>query len=249
MGNNSCTSLDEEDQNPEPMKIAGAHYILKNPMKPPFPDHIRTAAFATGCFWGAEKGFWRLPGVYSTAVGYTAGHTVDPTYEQVCSGKSGHSEAVFVAYDPSKVSYADLLKEYWECHDPTQGNRQGGDRGTQYRSGVYCYDDEQKTLAEKSKQAYEKILVENGFKAITAEIVSEFIFYYAEDYHQQYLAKPGNRQYCSAEPTGHSVPAFETWAPPELQKHKPFLPDSFWKEFGPKPGCTIHCPNEQIVLN
>jgi peptide-methionine (S)-S-oxide reductase len=161
--------------------------------------------FGMGCFWGAEKMFWQLPGVYTTAVGYTAGHTPNPTYREVCSGMTGHTEAVLVVFDPKTIRYDDLLKVFWESHDPTQGMRQGNDVGTQYRSGVYVYDDEQRHAAEASRDAFEKELSRSGFGAITTEILPAPEFYYAEDYHQQYLAKnPGGS--CGLGGTGVSCP-------------------------------------------
>jgi len=192
-----------------------------------------------------------VPNAASCTFSGNGGHTVDPTYDECCSGRTGHNESVLVAYDTSKVSYIDILKQFWECHDPTQGDGQGGDRGTQYRSGIYCYNQEQQRLAEASKEAYQKALVASGYSPITTEIVYDpkFVFYYAEDYHQQYLAKPGGRQYCSAQPSGIPLPEYSTWAPQDLkEKHTPLLNDQYWTKYGPKPGCTIKCPNEQIVL-
>eukprot|EP00241_Pyramimonas_parkeae_P010678 CAMPEP_0114252226 /NCGR_PEP_ID=MMETSP0058-20121206/15720_1 /TAXON_ID=36894 /ORGANISM="Pyramimonas parkeae, CCMP726" /LENGTH=230 /DNA_ID=CAMNT_0001366139 /DNA_START=267 /DNA_END=959 /DNA_ORIENTATION=- len=228
------------------MQVTNQHFITKNPIQPPFPENMKVAVFGTGCFWGTEKGFWRLPGVFSTAVGYTGGTIENPTYEQVCSGRTMHNEVVQVVYDPSKISYADLLRMYWQSHDPTQGMGQGNDRGTQYRSGIYFFDDEQKALAEASKAAYQKALG-SRFPAITSEIIPAPTFYYAEDYHQQYLAKPGARQYCSAQPTG--VQLGGDWVPADMAAaHAPKIPDSFWPESGPKPGCTINGPNVQFTL-
>jgi peptide-methionine (S)-S-oxide reductase len=173
---------------------------------PPFPDGMRLAQFGLGCFWGAERKFWQMPGVYSTAVGYSGGITPNPTYEEVCSGRTGHTEAVLVVYDPKQVSYDELLRVFWETHDPTQGMRQGNDVGTQYRSAIYWYDDEQKRAAEASHERYEAALRKRGFDAITTEIAAAPEFYYAESYHQQYLAKnPGG--YCGLGGTGVSCPA------------------------------------------
>lgn len=233
------------------MQVENKHFILGTPLKPPFEPPLEVAVFGTGCFWGTEKGFWRLPGVYSTAVGYAGGFTPNPNYREVCSGQTGHNEVVQVVYDQQKVSYVDLLRLFWESHDPTQENGQGNDRGTQYRSGIYYYSDDQRILAEASKNAYEAALKKEhkgeGQKVIT-EIVSSPHFYFAEDYHQQYLAKPGNRQYCSAMPTTCSLPPFETWAPAVLkEKYKPVLDEDFWAKHGPKPGCTIKGPNAQLV--
>ena len=187
------------------MPVPSKHFVNGHPLKPPFPAGIETAMFAMGCFWGAERLFWQIPGVYSTAVGYAAGHTRNPTYEEVCSGRTAHAEVVWVAYDAAKVSYAELLKAFWEGHDPTQGMRQGNDVGTQYRSGIYTYSAEQRRLAEQSKAEYEKALAGRGIGPITTEILDAPPFYYAEDYHQQYLAKnPGG--YCGLGGTGVACP-------------------------------------------
>ncbi len=188
-----------------PMPVAAAHTVLGNPLTPPFPEGMRTAVFGLGCFWGAERKFWQTPGVWSTAVGYAGGHTPNPSYEEVCSGRTGHNEVVLVVYDPTRVSYEQLLKVFWESHDPTQGMQQGNDVGTQYRSGIYVYDDEQRRLAEASKEAYDAVLREKHFDPITTEILDAPAFYYAEDYHQQYLDKnPGG--YCGLGGTGVSCP-------------------------------------------
>jgi peptide-methionine (S)-S-oxide reductase len=177
------------------------HAVLDTPLQPPFPDGIDTAYFALGCFWGAERLFWELDGVYTTAVGYQNGITPNPTYEEVCSTRTGHAEAVLVAFDPSKISYADLLKTFFEEHDPTQGMRQGNDVGTQYRSGIYYTDDEQKATAEAVLRAYDEALRSAGKEAITTTIEPAGPFYYAEDYHQQYLHKVPNG-YCGLAGTG-----------------------------------------------
>jgi peptide-methionine (S)-S-oxide reductase len=188
-----------------PMPVPARHFVNSHPLKPPFPEGLETAVFALGCFWGAERLFWQLPGVYTTAVGYTAGYTKNPTYEEVCSGHTGHAEAVLVVFDPRTISYTDLLKAFWESHDPTQGMRQGNDVGTQYRSGVYATTPAQRELAEASKAAFDTALKNRGFKPITTEIADAEPFYYAEDYHQQYLAKnPGG--YCGLAGTGVSCP-------------------------------------------
>src|SRR5882757_4582125 len=184
-------------------QVPETHAVLGNPLKPPFPDGIEVAYFALGCFWGAEQLFWRLDGVYSTAVGYQEGTTPNPTYEEVCSGKTGHAEAVMVAYDPTKVSYEDLLKVFFEEHDPTQGMRQGNDVGTQYRSGIYFVNDAQKATAEMAKEAYDEALRAAGHEPITTEVEPAGPFYYAEDYHQQYLHKVPNG-YCGLAGTGVS---------------------------------------------
>jgi peptide-methionine (S)-S-oxide reductase len=174
-------------------------------LKGPYPQGFATAQFGLGCFWGAERKFWEVPGVHVTAVGYAGGLTPNPTYEEVCSGRTGHNEAVLVVYDPARVSYDELLKVFWESHDPTQGMRQGNDVGTQYRSGIYYHSDEQRRAAEASKAAYEKALAGRGLGPITTEIVPAPEFYFAEDYHQQYLAK-NPRGYCGLGGTGVSCP-------------------------------------------
>ncbi|MBF2066957.1 MAG: peptide-methionine (S)-S-oxide reductase MsrA [Calothrix sp. C42_A2020_038] len=187
------------------MPVPATHFVNGNPLKPPFPDGMETAMFGMGCFWGAERKFWQLNGVYSTSVGYAAGYTPNPTYKEVCSGMTGHNEVVFVVYDPKVISYAELLKTFWENHDPTQGMRQGNDVGTQYRSGIYVYSQEQKKLAEESRDAYQQALTQAGYGQITTEIIEAPEFYYAEDYHQQYLAKnPGG--YCGLGGTNVSCP-------------------------------------------
>ena len=173
----------------EPMPVAEGHFVNGHRLAPPFPGNMQMALFGLGCFWGAERKFWQQPGVYSTAVGYAAGYTPNPTYEEVCGGLTGHNEVVLVVYDPAEVSYETLLKTFWEAHNPTQGMRQGNDVGTQYRSGIYTYSDEQKKAAQKSLSAYQRALRKAGYGDITTEIVDADEFYYAEDYHQQYLAK------------------------------------------------------------
>lgn len=185
------------------MPVPQAHFINGHRLEEPFPDGLRRAVFAMGCFWGAERKFWETRGVYSTAVGYAAGQTPNPTYREVCTGMTGHAEAVLVVFDPAVVSYDDLLRVFWENHDPTQGMRQGNDVGTQYRSGIYYFDDAQRRAAEASREAYQQRLSEAGYGSITTEILSAPEFYYAEDYHQQYLAKnPGG--YCGLGGTGVS---------------------------------------------
>jgi peptide-methionine (S)-S-oxide reductase len=189
-----------------PMPVAARHAVLDAPLAPPFPDDTETAVFALGCFWGAERGFWQVPGVYSTAVGYTAGSTPNPTYEEVCSGRTGHTEAVLVVHRPAQVSYETLLRVFWESHDPTQGMRQGNDVGTQYRSGVYTRGAAQHAAALASRAAYQAALARAGLPEISTEIAPAAEFYYAEDYHQQYLAKnPGG--YCGLGGTGVRCPA------------------------------------------
>jgi peptide-methionine (S)-S-oxide reductase len=189
----------------EPIAVPDRHRVLGTPLTPPWPEGIGTAMFALGCFWGEEKRFWEEPGVYSTAVGYAGGFTPNPTYDEVCSEQTGHAETVLVAYDPSKVSYEQLLKVFWESHDPTQGMRQGNDVGTSYRSVIFVADDEQRRLAEASRDAYQAKLTEAGFGKIATEIVDAGPFYYAEAYHQQYLDKNPNG-YCPNHSTGVTLP-------------------------------------------
>jgi peptide-methionine (S)-S-oxide reductase len=188
-----------------PIPTAQTHFINGRPLKGPYPDGMETAVVAMGCFWGEEKKFWDLPGVWVTAVGYVAGLTPNPTYEEVCSGRTGHTEAVLVVFDPKVVSYATLLKVFWEGHDPTQGMRQGNDIGTQYRSGIYPENDAQAAAAEASKEAYQQALSAKGFGKITTEIRPAGEFYFAEDYHQQYLAK-NPAGYCGIGGTGVTCP-------------------------------------------
>jgi peptide-methionine (S)-S-oxide reductase len=186
-----------------PIAVQSPHEVLGNPIVPPFPDGYETAVFGMGCFWGAERMFWQAPGVWTTAVGYSGGYTPNPTYEEVCSGSTGHTEAVLVVYDPAETSYEQMLRIFWEGHDPTQGMRQGNDVGTQYRSGVYYADERQRELAEASRAMFGERLAEAGLDAITSEIAEAGPFYYAEPYHQQYLAKnPGG--YCGLGGTGVS---------------------------------------------
>ncbi|HJT11714.1 MAG TPA: peptide-methionine (S)-S-oxide reductase MsrA [Dongiaceae bacterium] len=190
---------------PAPIPTASTHWVSGNSIKPPFPAGMETAMFGLGCFWGAERKFWQLPGVYATAVGYVGGPTPNPTYQEVCSGMTGHNEVVLVVFDPRKVSYDALLKTFWESHDPTQGMRQGNDVGTQYRSGIYVTSPEQRRAAEESRKAFQKTLGKAGYGEITTEILDAPPFYYAEDYHQQYLAKNPNG-YCGLGGTGVSYP-------------------------------------------
>jgi peptide-methionine (S)-S-oxide reductase len=189
----------------ERMKVAAAHFINGNRLEPPFPAGMELALFGMGCFWGAERKFWNVPGVYSTAVGYAGGHTPNPTYREVCGGMTGHNEVVRVVFDPKLVSYEALLRVFWENHDPTQGMRQGNDVGTQYRSGIYYYGDAQRRAAEAARDEYQPRLSQAGYGPITTEILPAPEFYYAEDYHQQYLEKnPGG--YCGLGGTGVSCP-------------------------------------------
>jgi peptide-methionine (S)-S-oxide reductase len=188
------------------MPVTGRHYVSGNPLIGPFPDGLQQAVFGLGCFWGAERLFWELEGVYTTAVGYAGGYTPNPTYQEVCTGQTGHNEVVLVVYDPEVINYARLLKVFWESHDPTQGMRQGNDSGTQYRSGIYTSNAEQAAAARQSRDLFQTELVAAGLAAITTEIVPAGSFYYAEDYHQQYLAKnPGG--YCGLGGTGVCLPS------------------------------------------
>lgn len=172
-----------------PMEVTNRHFVNGHPILPPFPPHLHSALFGMGCFWGAERKFWQMPGVYSTAVGYSGGYTPNPNYDEVCSGRTGHAEVVKVEFDPAAVSFEDLLKLFWESHNPTQGMRQGNDIGTQYRSGIYFYSPDQEQTALATKERYQNKLKQAGHGLITTEILTADIFYYAEDYHQQYLAK------------------------------------------------------------
>jgi peptide-methionine (S)-S-oxide reductase len=190
----------------EQMVVTERHAVLGTPLRPPFPEGFETAVFGLGCFWGAERVFWQAPGVYTTAVGYAGGYTPNPTYEEACSGRTGHTEAVLVVYDPAKTSYEELLKLFWENHDPTQGMRQGNDAGTQYRSAAYYANDEQRAAIERSQAMYADELRRAGYGEITTEVAPAGEFYYAEPYHQQYLQKNPNG-YCGLGGTGVSCPA------------------------------------------
>ena len=219
----------------------GIHAVLGTPLTAPRVPGQAEAQFGCGCFWGAEKGFWRLPGVVTTAVGYAGGELASPTYEQVCSGRSGHAEVVRVVWDTAQVSFADLLKLFWECHDPTQGNRQGNDRGSQYRSAIFVDEPGLLALAEASRQAYQEALKATGGGSITSEIGSGRRFHFAEPYHQQYLAKPGSRPYCSAQPTGIHLGPFPgaTY----------LLPASVWESYDwAIPHCVLRGDNAPIAL-
>ena len=187
------------------MPVPSRHYVLDTPLEAPFPEDTRKAMFGLGCFWGAERKFWQLPGAYTTAVGYAGGFTPNPTYEEVCSGRTGHNEVVLVVYRPAELSYDELLKTFWESHDPTQGMRQGNDVGTQYRSGIYCFDDAQQQAAIDSSKQYQEALSDAGYGRLTTEIVQAPPFYYAEAYHQQYLAK-NPAGYCGLGGTGVVCP-------------------------------------------
>jgi len=200
--------VDPEDAlpgRPEPIPTSERHAVLGTPIKPPFPEGLQTAVFGLGCFWGAERIFWQAPGVYTTAVGYAGGYTPNPTYEEVCSGRTGHTEAVLVVFDPAQTSYEELLRRFWEGHDPSQGFRQGNDVGTQYRSAIYTTDETQVAAVERSRAAYAERLQAAGYGEITTEVAPAGAFFYAEDYHQQYLHKnPGG--YCGLGGTGVSCP-------------------------------------------
>lgn len=208
-GFNKKVSLPTPDQalpgRSEPMPVTNQHVVNGNPLLPPFPEGLELALFGMGCFWGAERKFWQLQGVFSTSVGYAAGLTPHPTYREVCTGLTGHNEVVRVVFDPQTISYMELLKVFWESHDPTQGMRQGNDVGTQYRSGIYVYSPDQRAQAEATQQSYQEALKKAGYGDITTEILDAPEFYYAEDYHQQYLAKnPGG--YCGLGGTQVSCP-------------------------------------------
>jgi peptide-methionine (S)-S-oxide reductase len=189
----------------EPIQVPDRHEVLGTPLVPPFPEGLERAVLGLGCFWGAERVFWRAEGVYTTAVGYAGGFTPNPTYHEVCTGRTGHTEAVLVVFDPATMSYAELLKLFWESHDPTQGMQQGNDVGTQYRSAIYWESEAQRAAAEASREAYQAVLAASGYGPISTEIAPAGAFYYAEDYHQQYLAKNPNG-YCGLGGTGVSCP-------------------------------------------
>lgn len=218
------------------------HVVLGTPLAAPPGIGQGEVLFGCGCFWGAEKGFWRLPGVVTTAVGYAGGSTPDPTYGQVCSGRTGHAEVVRVVWDGDRVGFSDLLKLFWECHDPTQGDGQGNDRGSQYRSAIYVNDLALQRLAEASRERYGHQLAEAGFGAITTEIRSDVPFHFAEPYHQQYLAKPGSRPYCSAQPTGVRLGPF-----PGSDYR---LPAEVWTAYDwTVPHCVLRGDNAPIPLS
>ena len=189
----------------EEMPVPERHHVLGTPLEPPFPEGLEKAVVGMGCFWGAERVFWKAPGVYTTAVGYAGGFTPNPTYAEVCSGRTGHTEAVLVVFDPQQTSYEEILRLFWENHDPTQGMRQGNDAGTQYRSAVYWADEAQRTALEASRETYQQMLKQAGYGEITTEIAEAGPFYYAEEYHQQYLAKNPNG-YCGLGGTGVACP-------------------------------------------
>ncbi|WP_028059661.1 peptide-methionine (S)-S-oxide reductase MsrA [Candidatus Solirubrobacter pratensis] len=189
----------------DPIPVPDRHFVLGTPIKPPFPENLQTAVVGMGCFWGAERVFWQAPGVYTTAVGYAGGYTPNPTYEEVCSGRTGHTEAVLVVFDPEQTGYEEILRLFWENHDPTQGMRQGNDAGTQYRSAIYLTDESQRAAVEASQALFGERLKSAGYGEITTEVAPLGEFYYAEDYHQQYLAKVPNG-YCGLGGTGVSCP-------------------------------------------
>jgi peptide-methionine (S)-S-oxide reductase len=204
----SVQMVDERDALPgrhQAIPVPDRHYVLGTPIAPPFPEGLERAVFGMGCFWGAERVFWQSPGVYTTAVGYTGGYTPNATYEEVCSGRTGHAEVVLAVFDPAQTSYDELLRLFWENHDPTQGMRQGNDVGTQYRSTIYWHDEAQREAAERSRELFQGELREAGYGEITAELAHAGPFYYAEEYHQQYLAKNPNG-YCGLGGTGVSCP-------------------------------------------
>ena len=207
-GRNKSSMPTAEDALPgrsQSMPVPDTHLVLGTRLKPPFPDGMATAVFGMGCFWGAERKFWEAPGVYTTAAGYAGGSTPNPTYEEVCSGRTGHTEAVLVVYDPARISYDELLRIFWESHDPTQGMRQGNDAGTQYRSAIYTYSVAQADSADASRSRYQTGLTDAGYGQITTEVRDAPEFFYAEDYHQQYLARNPNG-YCGLGGTGVSCP-------------------------------------------
>jgi peptide-methionine (S)-S-oxide reductase len=217
------------------------HVLLGTPIAAAAQPGQGEVLFGCGCFWGAEKGFWRLPGVITTAVGYAGGSGADPSYQQVCSGRTGHAEVVRVVWDRAQVGLSDLLKLFWECHDPTQGDRQGNDRGSQYRSAIYVTDPADLALAEASHQAYGALLQEAGYGPITTEISSGKTFYFAEPYHQQYLAKPGSRPYCSAQPSGVLLGAFDGASYS--------LPAAVWQSYDwSLPHCVLRGDNAPIRM-
>jgi peptide-methionine (S)-S-oxide reductase len=195
------TAADALPGRPDPLPTAQTHFVNGRPLKGPYPAGAKTAVFGLGCFWGAERMFWNLPGVWLTAAGYAGGSTPNPSYEEVCSGMTGHNEVVLVVYDPAEISFEALLKAFWEGHDPTQGMRQGNDVGTQYRSGIYVSEEEQRAAALASREAYGAALAQRGYPAVTTEIADAGPFYFAEEYHQQYLAK-NPRGYCGLGGTG-----------------------------------------------
>ena len=226
----------------QPSDNQSRHVVLGTPLNAPLMDDQEEVLFGCGCFWGAEKGFWRLPGVVSTAVGYAGGQVENPSYEQVCSGRTGHSEVVRVVWSTTAVDFSDLLKLFWKCHDPTQGDRQGNDRGSQYRSAIFTTTDHQAELARASRDWYESELKQQGGQNITTEIAADQVFFSAEEYHQQYLARPGSRPYCSAMPSGVLLGAFKG------ANYK--LPSSVWSHYDWSVShCVLRGDNSPIPLN
>jgi len=239
---------------PDPSTLT--HYILKTPLNPVAKGSpavgektevaekgLRAFVVATGCYWGSEKSFWRMNGVYSTSVGNIGGSVENPSYEMVCTGTTGHAESVLVVWDPSKIGFADLIRQFLQSHDPTQGNRQGNDRGTQYRSGIYVNDPDELKVAQAAIKEYEKAL---GRKITTELKYPAPPFYFAEDYMQQYLAKPGSRPYCSAQPQGVDLTDYSVWGPSDVPEElKAKLPESYWKANAPSPHCVLREPNDQ----
>ena len=226
----------------QPSDNQSRHVVLGTPLNAPLMDDQEEVLFGCGCFWGVEKGFWRLPGVVSTAVGYAGGQVENPSYEQVCSGRTGHSEVVRVVWSTTAVDFSDLLKLFWECHDPTQGDRQGNDRGSQYRSAIFTTTDHQAELARASRDWYESELKQQGGQNITTEIGADQVFFSAEEYHQQYLARPGSRPYCSAMPSGVLLGAFKG------ANYK--LPSSVWSHYDWSVShCVLRGDNSPIPLN
>ncbi|MFM7086498.1 MAG: peptide-methionine (S)-S-oxide reductase MsrA [Cyanobium sp.] len=238
----NSSSPDRLTTRPSSAAAAGLrHHVLGTPIAAEASSGQGAVLFGCGCFWGAEKGFWRLPGVVTTAVGYAGGQIADPGYELVCSGRTGHAEVVRVVWDRTAVGFADLLKLFWECHDPTQGDRQGNDRGSQYRSAIFVEDPELLAIAQASREAYAALLAGAGRGAITTEIGSGHPLYYAEPYHQQYLAKPGSRPYCSAQPTGLRLAEF-----PGSDYR---LPATVWQAYDwSVPHCVLRGDNQPIRL-
>jgi len=229
--------------NAKSIEITEPHVILKTPIQGKGLEDKERIVCGNGCFWGSEVGMWKLPGMFSTAVIYAGGNTENPTYEQVCSGHTGHAEGVVAWWEPEKLSYVDVMRQFLQSHDPTQVNGQGNDRGTQYRSIVLYENEDQKRIAEAAIKHYEKTIG----KKIATEVKPFDKFYHAEQYHQQYLARPGSRPYCSAQPLGIQLGDYRKWLPEDLQeKYKPKLPEEFWAKHTPTPHCVLRLPKEQI---
>jgi len=228
----------------KPMGISEPHFVLQTSLNPDdIPKGFEHCVFATGCFWGAEKGFWRMPGMYVTAVGYAGGTDANPTYNQVCSGSTGHTEAVMTVWDPSQLSFVDVMRQFLQCHDPSQVNGQGNDRGSQYRGAFYYVDEVQHRIGTAAIEEYEKLIG----KKIATEVKPLDHFHFAEQYHQQYLSRPGARPYCSASPLGINLTPFESWGPADLiDKFQPKLGEDYWAKHAPSPHCVLREPHEQI---